>query len=308
MLQFMSRHRSPLLAGLKTDLRATGISNIFNLSIQHSNAGFIVTFRGLKRGAKKPFDAFIGRCDVDGRLVAPVVSLGEHYAAELGVPVCDPKLLRSGSRCWMTFNTGHFEKPNRIFVAQVEPDLGPLWEVAYDGRSKIEKNWAFFEHDGALHALYNAAPTIVLREAGRFGQTIRFERLSIADTAAGKAKKKTTKQPQITIGTQPVLLDDAGTYGFIGHRRWYWRGKRIYLGTPMTLRMNNGAPDVVPSGKLWAHSLPALFGDRIKHNPNLISCTYFAGMSVSDGRALVSYGINDVDFSMAEMPLTGWKS
>ena len=44
-----------------------------------------------------------------------------------------------------------------------------------------------------------------------------------------------------------------------------------------------------------------MLGASKKHNPNLLSCTYYSGLVANDTTALISYGINDLDFSFAEV-------
>jgi hypothetical protein len=307
MLQFLSRYRSPVVGSLKETLRNFGITNPFNPSVQYTMDGLVVAIRGLRNDAAKPFDAFLMRFDNAGTLLGPVVSLGERFGSELSAPVCDPKLFIRDNRCWMTFNTGHFEQPNRIFISQVEPELGPLVEVNFPEREKIEKNWAFFEHEGTLHALYRALPPIVLRETGQDKDVIQFERVRELEPQSIASPRMQTKQPFLTIGTQPVLVDpERSRFVFIGHRRWYRKGKRLYLGTPLSLSLNEKQARVKSYNRFLAHSARAILGSKIKHNPNLFSCTYFSGMSLSGSNALVSYGINDVDFSVAEVPLSAW--
>ncbi|EEE37689.1 hypothetical protein RKLH11_1525 [Rhodobacteraceae bacterium KLH11] len=303
----MFRRSSVITRKLTEALLDTGVVNLFNPSIQATAEGYSAAFRGLAKGAQKPFDSFLVHFDSDCAPLGRAISLGELFRSQIGTHVCDPKLFRIGGRCWVTFNTGHFERPNRIFVAVIGPELGPLLEVDYPDRTEVEKNWAFFEQEGKIHALYDACPTVILREKSRLDGKIIFERVTDWDSKQDASNQKATKQPKVTIGTPLELLDPMrNLYGFIGHRRWYWRGKRLYLGSPMTLKLDAEGAHIHTTSHIWTHSLRSMLGDQTKHNPNLISCTYFSGLSVTADKVLVSYGINDVDFSLAEMPLTWW--
>ncbi len=307
MLLTINRFSAPHSQRIAQGLRSTGIVNLFNPSIQTSNDGFCVAFRGLAKGTSKPFQGFLARIDNETAQIGPVLNLTKLLEPEIGAPVCDPKLFRAGSRCWLTFNTGHFERPNRIYVAQVEPELGPLFLISFADRSEIEKNWAFFEHDGLLHALYSISPLIILRETMRENGVIHFHPLDATEKDNISGSNTFTGQPQLTIGTQLSALDSSGTlFGLISHRRHYLRGKRIYLGVPTTLHFERDGYRISTGKRTWTHSMRALLGSSTKHNPNLFSCTYFSGMTVIENKALVSYGINDVDFSLAEVPLTYW--
>jgi hypothetical protein len=44
-------------------------------------------------------------------------------------------------------------------------------------------------------------------------------------------------------------------------------------------------------------------GELPKHNPHLMSCTYFSGLSVHDDVALLAYGINDVRCGFSEVKI-----
>ena len=49
------------------------------------------------------------------------------------------------------------------------------------------------------------------------------------------------------------------------------------------------------------HSFRASLPPRRRHNPNLISATYFAGITPYEGDLLLGYGINDLAFSMVQV-------
>lgn len=307
MFQTITRLRLSEDRAVAQGLREAGVDNLFNPSLQRSEQGLLVAFRGLAKGTEKPFQAFLARMDGSGQLREPVLNLSRLFEPQIGAPVCDPKLFRAQGRCWLTFNTGHFESPNRIFVLAIEPELGPLYRVDLPGRSEHEKNWGFFEHDGRLHALYNVDPLVVLREVGRDEQSIRFAPWPSPSGDQGGGAGSLASQPKLTIGTQPAALDPSGQrYGFITHRRFYWRGKRVYLGKPAVLQTRADGFALQTSPHLWVHSWRALAGDRLKHNPNLLSCSYFSGMMVEGETATISYGINDIGFSIAQMPLSHW--
>ena len=47
------------------------------------------------------------------------------------------------------------------------------------------------------------------------------------------------------------------------------------------------------------HSRDSVQGSGVKHNSNLLSCTYFSGLQASDSGITLGYGINDVDFGFS---------
>jgi hypothetical protein len=293
-ISFLATQSSPRSAGLLARLQRTGLWNIFNPSLAYTPHGIAIAFRAGRQPGDKPFRAYyLPPEDGDERLI----DLTEAFSS-LGIAVVsDPKLVMLGDEIWVTFNTGHFEKPNRLFAAQIHPALSRPRELVLPGRELIEKNWAFFRRSGVLHALYSVVPPVVLRESGSAEKDhITFERIQSMTTETPAARGA------LTIGTQLAPLDaEARDFATIVHRKFYWRGKRAYLGLPARLRCEDDSYSVTIGRRYLGHSFRALFGDDIRHNRNLLSCTYFSGLIVADGRTLIGYGINDVAANFADV-------
>jgi hypothetical protein len=255
-----------------------------------------MTFRAGRRPGDRPFRAYYlpPSCDDES------IDLTAAFAADGVAVVSDPKLFKLGEEIWVTFNTGHTDKPNRIFAAQLHPVLSSAYELDLPGRQVIEKNWALFRRDGALHALYSVHPTIVLRAVDRRSSgRIEFEKLGAA------AGKEPTAPGALTLGSQLTALDEDGNdFAAVVHRKFYWKRRRTYLGLPARIQFDREACRIAIGHSYLAHSLSALLGDRVRHNPNLQSCTYFSGIMVSDDRAVLGYGINDVAAGFAEISLS----
>lgn len=278
----------------------SGIESIFNPSICIDTNGMMVAFRGLPQGTEKPFHAFVARIDSSTLTITKLRNLTRELMPRIGYPIADPKLFSFGGECWVTFNTGHFERPNSIYVMKVGSEGGVPLRVVLPGRGEIEKNWGFFEKDGLLHALYGLDPLVVLRERTRDEDRIDFD--AITETA-----EALSRTPQLTIGTQPVCLPGyPDRLALIAHRRSYFRRKRVYTGRSVVVDLRESRAII---GKYpMLHSLAALLGSKVRHNPNLLSCTYFSGMVIKENNAYVTYGINDVGFSVANLPLSHWQS
>lgn len=295
----LKNRTSPRSRQLDATLRKTGLHNIFNLSTHVSDAQSTLVFRALAPGQDKPFHAFMLTVPLEGEDTGPLVNLTTLFEEQIGFPVADPKLFEWEGNCWVTFNTGHFARPNAIYVAQLTPEIGPPLKVDLPERADIEKNWGFFEWNGVLHAIYSLDPLVVLRAKLRTTTELHFEHM-------GTAPAGWDKTPKLTIGTQPAPLPGRpGCFALIAHRRHYFRKKRLYTGRAIVLDMN--ISDLQISTRPWFHSLRALRGAQIRHNRNLLSCSYFAGLCFAGNRALVSYGINDVDFGIADLPVSPWQ-
>jgi hypothetical protein len=80
----------------------------------------------------------------------------------------DPRFLVFKERLFIHFNNNYLTRPNRIFLAEVDPEtllpMAPAREVTLDApRRDIEKNWMFFGNRDELFAVYSIQPHAVLR-------------------------------------------------------------------------------------------------------------------------------------------------
>lgn len=202
-------------------------------------------------------------------------------------PVADPKLFSYAGGVWATFNTGFVREGNAVYVMQVHPRVGSPIRCEAPQRQRIEKNWGFFEGpDGDLRAIYQLDPLTVLSfgrvHAEGGGGTISGEAVSVTPNAACRG---------MTIGTQPVVSD--GELLLIGHQRVGVKKWRGYFGRVVRLRLGSEAADVMVSTTRLLHDWRTIFGSRPRRNKHLWFATYFSGIDVVDGRATISYGVND---------------
>lgn len=79
----------------------------------------------------------------------------------------DPRLFVHQGRLHIAFHT-YNGKASSIAVAELSHDLQVerVWLPQYAERNSWEKNWCFFEEDGALYSLYSINPHVVLVHAG----------------------------------------------------------------------------------------------------------------------------------------------
>ncbi len=300
MFLSLARHGTTWTDQVSEALRGTGIENIFNPSVLRIGDQTWVAFRGLHAQQPKPFRAFVLRLN-DTPYQSPIVlDLTQNFATRIGYPVADPKLFEFDGQPWVTFNTGHFEKPNSIYIAPLTPEIGQPLKIEISDRQAIEKNWGFFQFEGRLCALYSLDPLVVLTEHKRSASQLHMQ----AEQTAFQ-KPRQSSRPVLTMGTQPVELSPgAGTFALVAHRRFYFRKKRLYAGRPVVVDLPNKRLHIGSS--FWFHNLRALRGGQPRHNPNLLSCTYVSGLTRMGFDFVVSYGINDVDFALAQLPEHAW--
>ena len=83
----------------------------------------------------------------------------------------------------------------------------------------------------------------------------------------------------------------------MAHRKLHLLRKKIYLGKCCAFNFENLEME---AGKFWwVHSLKSMFGSRIKHNTNLLSCTYFSGIQISGNMISLGYGVNDIGYGFS---------
>ncbi|GLK15626.1 hypothetical protein [Herbiconiux flava] len=288
-------------SGLVDELRALSASNdqqnIFNVSVRLNGSRYYAAYRARVNG-EKAFRAYASSKAADGGGTWSVPLDLTNLAGRSGVaPVADPKLLILQGDMYVTFNTGYRSNAdNDIYLFRLTPEPGPLQRCRVEGgRSRVEKNWAFFEAaDEGLRAIYSLHPYTLLRAiSGRLGteDELVFTRDPIAPVAGDTLGAW-------SIGTQPLVLPDRML--LIAHEKLSIGPKRTYFGRLVEIRDDGaGVVSARVSRKRLVHSLRSMLPRRGAHNPNLLSATYFAGISQHGGDILLSYGVNDVAFGIA---------
>jgi hypothetical protein len=214
--------------------------------------------------------------------------------------VADPKLFIVEGEVWVTFNDGWSPTRNRLFIMRVTPRLGEPLECDWRGSQGLEKNWSFFVRDGSLKALYTVDPLRILTAPlpDDSASKLRFEE----DFVPSSGERRRRRSFHLTIGSQAV--EHNGGLGLIAHEKWTFLRWRSYFGRWVRICDLTGRFSAEVSAKRLYFSNRSLLGARNRHNKNLLSCTYFSGLTVEDDRALLGYGINDVSAGFSEVELS----
>lgn len=268
-------------------------SYVFNPSIVYHIGSFLMTIR-VYDTASKTIQAHLYIWKEETPYT--FINLTEYFINIMAVQkVADPKLFIMNDEVWGTFNTGYVSKGNnQLVLFQIKnAQVSTYFKCDYNKRTPVEKNWAFFMKDDCIYALYGIDQEKILKATSSEiiqGDTLSFE------TFTTNEKKQ---YEGYTIGTPLVALTDT-TYGYIGHKKIVWRGKRLYLGrafrfSPFTETL------LETSSPYLIHSYSSLKGSSFKFNKNLISCTYFSGITMYNDELIISYGINDIDWNMVSI-------
>lgn len=286
-----ARRATPRTAALRAALDATGDDNAFNPSYLRHEGEDHVVYRAHGPGRSLPFVAVHLRRGADGRWVRTDLTA---VAAEHGVPVvADPKLVALHGALWVTFNTGHQPDGNALLLMRLTPSPGVPQPCLLEERQRVEKNWGFhITPDGRLGALYAVDPLVRLElahgEPGD-GRPLAFRRVG---GPAGRIAA-----PGLSLGTQPWA--DGGRLLLVGHQKVWWRGRRGYLGRPVTVDLDEGR--VRAHRTVLVHSAASVLRGRSAHNPHASFVTYFAGLAVDGDRAVLGYGVDDARPGFAEV-------
>lgn len=209
--------------------------------------------------------------------------------------IADPRAFLALGRRYITFNTGHSETPNRIFVVEVDtagrPIGVPFEAVRTDSRRPIEKNWGFFEHAGTLYTIYSLAPLEILR--CRFiGDKLVCEPAFLHHWTASHLEES---YGPLHGGAGPVATREGLFIAF--QSRTCEPAGYVYRGSMMSLDLEPPfGPKGVASGPLFQLDAAELsMMPAKKLNPSVDKVLYPSGLigDPHDGTLVLSYGIND---------------
>ena len=289
-LKFCKSNRDKELSeNLNKIISPINVHNIFNPSFYCDKDVSIFAFRAIQNGGGE----LLSFLSIDSNKEHIIKNISKSYSKQLGVRrLIDPKITKLNGEIYITFNSGWNPEGNDIFIMKIHPKIEPPKRVLYKNRQKQERNWAFFSEDGEIYVLYWINPLKILR-VQREGQRT----WELIDYYSGKENSSFSND--LTIGTQLAHINDE--YGFIAHKKIYFQEKKIYTGRFCTFNFKNKE---IVIGKDWlAHSLGSMLGNRIKHNTNLFSCTYFSGIQAANDVIKLGYGVNDVEFAFSKHKL-----
>jgi hypothetical protein len=264
------------------------LTNVFNPSFYHADSLEVLSWRAIRQG-ENDLSAFVSVNGNTFRL--------DDLAKELNEPrLIDPKVFPIGEDVYITFNTGIGNgKTNNIYVMKVFPTIERPKIVHYSRRQPQERNWAFYKDPvcDAICVLYKIGPTVILEVKNPDADSWELVEQSIIFNR---------RLPRYSIGTQVAISGNEGT--FVAHHKPILHKKKLYFGKLCTFDFDFMCiKDCNPSQDLF-HNLESLFGSNIKHNTNLLACTYFSGAEWINGELILGYGINDVDMNIISMGKT----
>jgi len=246
----------------------------FNASVVHCGERTLLAWRN------RPLDSRIYVSELDRRLAptaeARLLDL-EHHFCDAGHE--DPRLFLFGGRLHVSF-TGVQERERtsaHVFYAELDDSLQVRQVFMPDYRYRVdwEKNWTFFECDGALYAVYSILPHRVLAVSG-----------STAVMAHNQPWSTPWRGGLQRGGASPVRVGDEFYCFFHGARdidgiRTYTAGVYTFEARP---------PFRVTRATRWPILIPAL--DSMPHD-KWANVVYPCGAFLDGARWIVSCGVHD---------------
>lgn len=296
----LASHQSPVGAHLLNVARHLNLRRPFNPAIISLNDNAILTAIrsiGERFGIMTTIvvsDPLQSRIDA----AVDVSAANRHF----GIPrTNDARLFSMGEQVMMTFNTGHPDvrsEQNSIYVQAVYPILGCPIELHISRRQRVEKNILFRQVGAQLWASYRFGEPEVPVRIGADKWTI--EPLQEDWGAVGSERKSEVLTRRVhwrSYGQGTPWLPHEGSILSVVNERIHWGGFRSYRGRVVVQSHRGHAILRTP----LYHSRMSRLGPVRRHNPRLLHCTYFLGLTHYRERILASYGINDQGFGVAEL-------
>lgn len=282
---------------LKSILMNINLKNIFNPCYKEFKKYHYISFRADSEVRDALAVSYL-LCLDENYLIIYLINISTLYLNKYGIQrVHEPKLFVLNQSIFMSFNTGPSINGNEFYLAKINNDFPQPKKCIYEKRMLMEKNWAFYNFDNKLFAIYSLSPLITLEAV-----SIEKDKIIFKDISDLRSDFKFFKG--FSIGSDIQKVDDK--YFLMAHEKKFLHTKRIYFGKLVCLSFVN---DKFKISKIYPyryiHSFRSLFGTFKKRNINLISCSYFSGILYceKDEKILISYGINDFSFSFASIPL-----
>lgn len=215
----------------------------------------------------------------------------------------DPRLYRLAGRTYIYWNSGWHEPRNHQFLQEIDatslrPIGAPRELTLSSPRQKLEKNWALFECEKEVYAVYSVDPYRVIRVDLAGEGSLQGEELTPAwPNAHGYARV----HGGLRGGAPPQRLGDH-FYAFCHSIEDDPTGYRYVVGAYRFAANPPFRPTDMPRTPL-ALTVPAHARRQWpKLNPAVSDVLYPAGAAYRDGNWLISLGVDDERCAIAIVP------
>lgn len=185
MLRVFASHE--LLPAEWRSLYEPAVTRTFNPGLLRDDAGWLLAYRVVGEPDQKRRIALCRLTDDFAVVPGSAVPFSdwirfeqpELYPPQATTWFADPRLYRLQGRWFIYWNSGWHEPRNAQFLQEFDPvSLRPVGSpremTLWGARQKLEKNWALFEHNGEVLAVYSVNPHRVLTASLAGGGPIEF--------------------------------------------------------------------------------------------------------------------------------------
>ena len=266
----------------------------FNPTLLRTVAGLICIYRHVGENGVRT----LRRCILNDDLAADNYSVWSDEVSALGGNVewyADPRAFQAGPDYFVSFNTGHSEAPNHIYLVKIDangaPLNGPQRLQGPSERRTFEKNWGMFYSQGNIFVIYSVAPFVVMR------LEFRDEGVFVLPVTTHEWHSESIEalSGEIHGGAAPIVVDGHGYY--VTQSTMETSIGRVYTGSILKFEADPPfQPLAVAPLPLFMLSVAEMrMTPRTPLNPDVTQCFYPCGaLYESDDMSLtISYGVND---------------
>lgn len=299
---------------------AEGAINLFNMAIIPSQDGYLAAYRfvsALDQSRRiavcrisKDLEVIAGSALGFSDLVEFVGAVPEQSKSWFA----DPRLFSLQGKTYMVWNNGHTDDDtNHQYMVEVDSNTGkPAGKareiVLRSGRRKTEKNWAFFEADQQVWAIYSVTPHRILKVNLNSSDS---EVLCDLDNVSSWKSSFSEVYGAMRGGAQPILVGDK--FINIVHSRYNMPEGAEYVAA--VYEFSNSYPFQPVREKPYPldlgfdpHSDPSEHGFADDPGQNLNPTTswvlYPTGFAVNGDTFVISGGYNDSHCFIASGPIS----
>lgn len=214
----------------------------------------------------------------------------QEFSEIQGHLVRDLKFGVAGSQIFATWNTGHPRDKalaNEVLICSY-PELSDVSVADWSHRSRIEKNWGFFEENHRLNCIYSLTPLLSSFFEAKLGEgRVSFEAVDSQIDAHNPFRR------WIAIGSQPIRVGDRLV--LTAHFKPQFFKFRLYL--PMIVNINLTTADFTFRFIRFSRTQgPSI--KRSRFNPFAFAVNYASGFAPYRDGYLLGIGLADENYKL----------
>ncbi len=306
-----SADKPALVPAAWNKISAEGFHNFNPALISDGNGGFVMAYRFI---AESDLIRRIAICRLDSEMnvvkgsavhLSDLIEFADSEADSRSREwFADPRLFNLQGKTWMVWNDGNRSEGNNQFMVELDltselKPAGPAREIVLKGsRRKNEKNWAFFEAQGKVWAVYSITPHTILSADLNAGSQVVCQ----TEVSVDWSSRYSSHFGALRGGAQPVQVGNK--FVNLVHSSFNMPEGREYVAAAyefsaeypfapvreLPIPVNFGLPRQSESGNLKENKL----------NPTTSEVVYPTGLVISGDQVWISAGIDDSEMTLVQ--------